>query len=486
MLTGYYITKLKIQPNTVTLYRKWEGERTNKMKDCDLVANFDGKKEPGTLPNRQVRRAYCGQMTKGSRKRMVDAINLFSQCCRVRWVTSYSVRQKKMKRFKHKFAFVTLTIPINDYRVKGSEGYKNMLAPFIDWLTKTMGVNTYIWKAELQSPLYFQSKKKKLSKGQLHYHMVIPNFIKHELIRDKWNTLLRKNNYTTIQNPPSTSIEKPYKGKNTCDYIIKEITKNCVSDRRIMELEAKIKKAIETNNQIEIIDCQQEMDDLNYLIECSNTDLQGKVWGCSNNLKPKSILPEHLQYDKEKLTESIDYYIKKIDGNKLNPYYKGGGFFVRKPLPLHPSNLSIGKIHKIVDSINRIYSDYEGYLILMSDKSQLQWLRKKRMKLYVKQPRCFEIEYSREVHQMLVNIVAGYRFPIEGSKDWVITNYKNDYVEKWTMPNDYHVKLLEARKIVYAGADGIATAPLIYEYEQFLVDRVGEVNMKDFVKKTYI
>ena len=184
------------------------------------------------------------------------------------------------------------------------------------------------------------------------------------------------------------------------------------------------------------------------------------------------------------MTEKIDYYIKKIDGNKLNPYYKGGGFFLRKPLPLRPSNLSIGKIHKILDSINHIYSDYEGYLTLMSDKSQLQWLRKKRMKLYVKQPRCFEIEYSREVHQMLVNIVAGYRFPIDGSKDWVITNYKNDYVEKWTMPNDYHVKLFEARKIVYAGADGVATAPLIYDYEQFLIDRVGEVNINDFVKKT--
>ena len=486
MLTGYYITKLKIQPNTVTMYRKWEGDRTSKMKDCDLLANLEGKKQPDTLPNRQVRRAYCGQMTKGSRKRMIDAINLFSQCCRTRWVTSYSVRQKKMKKFKHKFAFITLTIPINDYRVKGKEGYVNMLAPFIDWLTKTMGVNTYIWKAELQSPLYFQTKIKKLSKGQLHYHMVIPNFIKHELIRDKWNSLLRKNNYTKIVNPPSTSIEKPYKGKNTCDYIVKEITKNCVSDRQVADLEKKILQSIEDGNEIDAIEYQQQMDDLNFLIECQNTDLQGKVWGCSNNLKPKSILPEHLICDRDQLTERIDWYVNGIREHKLNPYYKGGGFFLKKSIPLLPYKTNQKKIYNIVDCINQVNSDYEGYLTLMSYKSQLSWLRKKKMKLYVKQQRCFEIEYSREVHEMLVKCVGGYRYPIDGSRDWVINNYKNDYVEKWTFPNDYHLKLLEARRVTYSGMDGVATAPLIYDYDQFLIDRVGEVSCKDYVKKCFI
>ena len=448
-MNGYgYVSYLKIQPNTVTLYRKWEGERSFSQKNCDLLKNFEGKKTE-TTAEKLVNKPYSGQMTKTSRKNLVNAINLFTQAIKERWIFNPYAGAKgdpspKGKRVKHKFSFITLTIPDQEKRVSGKDGYNMLLEPFIFWLVKTMKVNTYIWKAELQSPLDFNGKPKKC-KGQLHYHLFIPNWIDKNLIRNKWNTLLRKNDLNGIfDDPPSTAIEKPYKGKNTCDYIVKEIAKNCNSSTAIWKAERELKEAIEIGDVDAIDAITSTLEQLIEIDKIENQSLNGKIWGCSNNLKPKKIISPHQIDTAQKIIDKIEFLKKEIFDNK------------------------------------------EKGEKLASDKAVLFDLKKRLNELKVMQKKCYEIEYTEEVYDMLNNIVRGYRFPIDGSKDWVITNYKNDYVEKWTMPNGYHKKLLECKQVVYNGIEGVATRPFIYDYEEFIAERVGKVSLVDHFKNNSI
>ena len=417
-MLGFYEHRAKIKGGGVLIYKKWKGEKTQKMKEVDLTKNFLGKteiNEAGELIKKEVNKPYCGQVTRGSRKRMVEAIDLFCQSIKTRWI--YNRFSKK--RVKHTFTFITLTIPDQANRLKGKDGYNLLLEPFIFWLVKTKKVNTYIWKAELQSPLDFTGKQKQC-KGQLHYHIILPNFIDWREVRKKWNYLLKINDLLGgHENPPSTSVERPFKEKNVAAYIIKEITKNCVSTKNQREIEALIKIAKKEDKKYLVTILSNELKRLNVLaaLECEN--LGGKVWGCSVNLQSKMILKKDI------VERDLHEIVKKIKDYEFS-------------LKSTQKQLKDEQIETNLMNLNDKY---------IWEKSQLNCLKKKKMIFFEKQKNHFELTVEENFFRKLEFTINDYERRGDWSKNKNI--FENEYVLIYNLPSDYKDLLLDTKYLIF-------------------------------------
>jgi len=463
MVNGYYIQKAKIKPNSVVVYNSWQGGKSLNMQNSSLMDNFKGSANKNAyeekfigskttfLPNREVRR-YCGQMTKGARKRMIECVQLFSSILQERWV--WNKYQKK--RVKHTFSFITLTIPEQNRRVSGKEGYNKLLRPFVEWLLEKK-VNTYIWKAELQSPLDFQGRLK-ICNGQLHYHIIIPNWIDKYEIRDKWNKLLMSRGLSAGHaDAPSTSIEKPYKVKEVAAYIVKEICKNTVSTKQIKKIENQLKEAEnkKATGCIELL--KKELEKVIELQELQDTDLGGKIWGCSVNLKPKKKLIEI--YDKGVDLKEIDLLIEDTKKN------------IDK-IENDPDLFRWQKVDEYEYTCNNSISYTLEYL--MNEKRFLFFLKKERLRFFKKEKNYYEVEFTRELHERL-NLV--YTF-MEDTCNWNKNKniYENDYVTIYNLPSYYWEIMLDKKHYDNEGKH----VRYLDDYINWKKERVGEV----FTEKT--
>lgn len=229
------------------------------------------------LSNLHAAKTYTGSVTTHTKKRISKAINLLLQSAERKVFINPITHKKEV----FKLNFITLTISGNERKLSAKEGYSLLLKPFLQWLTKTHNVNTYIWKAELQR------------NGQLHYHITTTTWIHWSTIRNKWNYLLSKNslldNYQKKHkhsNANSTDVHKVYKIRNISAYLHKELTKSL-----------------------------QNID--------STT---GKIWDCSNNIKGQPYF--RIDFDDEhekmllriadvmKLTETVHDQFILIKGTK--------------------------------------------------------------------------------------------------------------------------------------------------------------------------
>ncbi len=122
-------------------------------------------------------KAYSGQMTTGSKKRIKKAIDILVQKSpqKIIW-NSVSGKHQPFT-----LNFVTLTVSCMR-NISANEAYKNLMKPFLRKMRK-MGGFSYIWKAELQK------------RGQIHYHLATNTFLPWQSIRDSWNNLQRKSGY---------------------------------------------------------------------------------------------------------------------------------------------------------------------------------------------------------------------------------------------------------------------------------------------------
>ena len=437
-MNGFYTKIAKLKCSSLTVYRKWEGNKTKKMECCDLLKNFDGKKtdNEGNVVQSEKIQPYCGQVTKGSRKRMIDMIHLFCESTKKRWVYNKYVK----KRVQHQFSFITLTIPMNERRIKGKEGYDKLLEPFLFWLIKTKNCNTYFWKAELQSPLNFQGKLK-LSLGQLHYHILIPNFIDKNEIRKKWNYILKQNGLleqyfelTGNYNAPSTAIERPYKVKHVAEYVIKEITKNCNSSKQQVDLVKKRDNCGENGYKGCEMLMNVELELLNEVFELANTPLGGKVWGCSRNLSPKRKIILGLENDAKEYSDKIVFYKEQIEKQSFFDFD-----FWQK---------------------NQFYNE------------QLRYLQGKFKKCYAYEKNYFEIDFTEKIKKRLDYCYNYYEEVADWDKNKNI--YENDYVVIYRLPSEYKDILLDTRERISINGE-IHEIFYLDEIKNFIKNRVGEV-----------
>lgn len=210
---------------------------------------------------------YSGGLTGGARRRLSRAITLLTQASKAKWIYNDISKQYQY----HHLSFITLTVSSRKI-VSTRYAYDNLLKPFLAWLRDTIGVKIYVWKLEFQE------------RGQVHYHITIPDFIHYEKIRKTWNSLQRKagllDEYAKEHghfNPNSTDIHSVQYKRNLANYMVKELGKAVDAKR--------VKATGMVNSLIQAGEIPAE-EKQKFIDEYTGDELkaEGKVWDCSNNL----------------------------------------------------------------------------------------------------------------------------------------------------------------------------------------------------------
>jgi hypothetical protein len=215
----------------------------------------------------QQKKQYSGGVTQGARKRISKAVTIMSQAIKPGWVTNPATGEM----FYHKFSFITLTIA-NNNNITARQAYDDLFSHFLDWFTRTIGVKTYIWKAELQT------------RGQIHYHIVSPALIHYKDLQGKWNQLQRAagllDEFAKEHghfNPPSTHIKETKNVKNTDRYILKELNKQLAAAQ--VAAISKVNELLAAG-ELEPSLAEEKIEEIKAEKICTI----GKIWGCSENL----------------------------------------------------------------------------------------------------------------------------------------------------------------------------------------------------------
>ena len=159
---------------------------------------------------------YSGEITEGGKKRM--------KRCLLLWAESLELYNSKyrheIKGNEKKLVFLTLTL--SAVQIHPDQEIKSkILKPFMRWLRESEGCTNYIWKAEVQK------------NGNIHFHIIIDQFVRKEDIRLKWNecqdNLRYHERYQTKfgdTQAPSTQIEIVENQEQIERYIGKYISKS--------------------------------------------------------------------------------------------------------------------------------------------------------------------------------------------------------------------------------------------------------------------
>lgn len=212
-------------------------------------------------------------------------------------------------------SFITLTLSQKQFHddkwIK-----QNMLKNFVDALMKRYPGLSYVWRAETQK------------NGNIHFHFVTDHFIPICYINFIWNKIQYHYGYLNKYlakhghiNAPSAEITK-VKDKSTIKkymrkYMVKGWNKRFdlpeIKDLSIDKKQAAVEKLIKKDIADLIVKIKSEMNfwrkkrlterDLfkleKELIELKKRKIEGKLWGCSDNLllKPKSISTDQMGMD---------------------------------------------------------------------------------------------------------------------------------------------------------------------------------------------
>lgn len=217
-----------------------------------------GKSLRNPLANFKGRATYSGEVSASAAKRISRTVSVFVQ----RSPTKIIYNDVLQKKVRFKFSFLTLTVP--DLTTNNSSFYyQKLLKPFLRYLKSRFGVESYIWKAEIQS------------RGSIHYHLTLNTYVNYTYLRDKWNELLNANNLME-------SYKLKYGNTNPNSIDIHSV-------RSISNMEAYLIKYISKQNK-------------------DGYSFKGKVWGCSENLQNAKYFVEWLDTAAK---ENIDQIIAK-------------------------------------------------------------------------------------------------------------------------------------------------------------------------------
>jgi hypothetical protein len=123
------------------------------------------------------------------------------------------------KRVTFKTAFITLTLPSSQIH-KDTEIINKCLNSFLNECRQYHGLKNYVWRAERQK------------NGNIHFHILIDQFISWYDIRNRWNRIINKLGYVdkfhalhNHKTPNSTDIHSTRKVKNIKAYLTKYMCK---------------------------------------------------------------------------------------------------------------------------------------------------------------------------------------------------------------------------------------------------------------------
>lgn len=244
-----YIPTLQIRDGCVVMYNVSDFRSLNKKKEF---------KKP----------AYGGGVTKGVQRRIASAVDIFLQTTESRRI--FNVVTGKEMDFR--CGFVTLTIT-DHCNWTADKCYTNLLKPFLRVMKERYGVDKYIWKYELQR------------RGNVHYHVLIDQFVAYDKICSTWNKLQHKYRLTDTYaqrmghfNPNSTDVHKVWQIRNVGAYLGKYLQK----DNEKMRVFHEGFPALEYEREV-----------------------KGKVWDCSTDLKRRRFTSEYVYENDDMLNGMV-------------------------------------------------------------------------------------------------------------------------------------------------------------------------------------
>lgn len=145
--------------------------RRNKVIEyqCTEWSSYAKSEEQLELIN-NTKSAYSGEITESGKKRMKRCLLLWSEALEL-----YNAKYRhEVKGNERKLVFLTLTL--SAVQVHPDQEIKSkILKPFMRWLRENQSCTNYIWKAEVQK------------NGNIHFHVIIDQFVSKDEIRVKWN-----------------------------------------------------------------------------------------------------------------------------------------------------------------------------------------------------------------------------------------------------------------------------------------------------------
>jgi hypothetical protein len=119
------------------------------------------------------------ELSYKAKKRMRNAINWLLVSAKPKKV----FQKAKNREFEFKINFITLKLPDTIEPINNEIFKKKLLNPFLTLMRETYKLNNYVWKMEYQK------------NGKLHCHLTTDTFIHHEIIKNSWNNLLKRNGF---------------------------------------------------------------------------------------------------------------------------------------------------------------------------------------------------------------------------------------------------------------------------------------------------
>lgn len=192
---------------------------------------------PARAHKRIIPGQYSGNVTDGSRKRILKAVDIFLQ----RNPETYIWNPVSSSYHPFRLGFMTLTI--SDRKTRSHRETYPLLKELIRTGRRKYGLEDYIWKAEIQA------------RGQIHYHLTISRFWHWQSIRDEWNKLqrragfledfgLRYGHYTANSTDVHSVKDVKNLGAYICKYIAKEVSKSGTQkiDGKVWDCSEKLKE----------------------------------------------------------------------------------------------------------------------------------------------------------------------------------------------------------------------------------------------------
>jgi hypothetical protein len=165
-----------IHPTKIVFYREFKNSRLKST----VVKNEDSDADQSEvnqsfLHSQRKNNGYLSDHAKRKLFKAIDYMIAISVPKRV-----YSKLQKRYIKFR--VVFVTLTLP-NGQKHSDKEITNKLFNQFLIELSKYHGVKNYVWRAEKQE------------NGNIHYHLLINEFIEWQELRKRWNRICNKLGY---------------------------------------------------------------------------------------------------------------------------------------------------------------------------------------------------------------------------------------------------------------------------------------------------
>lgn len=262
---------LQVRPGMLLAYDQvqWHSGRPAKDTGVNSIAL------PGVAPQNRhdisKEKAYAGQLTPHSKKRLTKAINLLV----AQSLPKTAVNFQTGDEFQFRVNFITLTLPAPQRSVSDKELKKKCLDPWLKTMRYRYRLNSYVWRSERQY------------NGNIHFHITSDTYLPYDQICNVWNHQLSKFHFIDEfesknghRFPNSTDVHSVQKIKNIAAYMVKYMSKD--PEEHLKDINRKRKKngaplVVPENHPFSKIDGQPRWND----------SINGKVWDCSQNLKAK-------------------------------------------------------------------------------------------------------------------------------------------------------------------------------------------------------